>query len=474
MTGKVRIVFAHCMHERWVAPIAGDLEKACEGLPCELFVIGRGANCFITADNYIDLDVLESSIFSALTDSMCYNTATFEEQIHYEETLYQLSGIIISREDIRQRLQGWFSEALLLLKMIQPDIVIVWNGLLARRAMYAKAARLLKLPVYYAEKGLLPDSWYVDQRGINPLSSVAEGEVGESITSEAREKWLCALQMIDEKGESAWEQPARKDPQPLKKMLGLVGDNQKIVFFPGQVDSDSNIILFSNHFNNSLDALAWLVEGLSSREYFVLAKPHPKGSTKTEDFTTILGTRGKSLSDINVIDAIQLSDCVVSINSTVAFEAAIRGKPVLLLGQSLLSKKEFVSTYVPGVGASVQIAQCIERYDQNREMLYQQALALAVYLDSHYYAYRGNQQKTVDLVKRLLAHHEGGKEKSFTLEDVSRLSQKEIWEGGKERFLKNLVSHYDLKNCISGRTLLKALYEKVKDKLLTNKHLLFL
>jgi len=473
MTRNLRIVFAHCMNEAWVAPVVGDLYRASEALDCELFVIGRGLNCFINKNNYIDLDCLEASFFSCLTESVRYNTVNFTEQVNYEKILYQLSGITIHPEEIEARLQSWFSDATVLLKIIQPDIVIVWNGMLASRAVYVQAAQLFSLPLYYAEKGMLPDSWYIDPQGINPLSTVAKRKIAENVTDEACEEWKCSLQVIDEKGDSAWEQPARKDLNLIKKDMGIA-PNQKIVFFPGQVDSDSNILLFSNHFNNSLDALAWLVEGISSYEYFVLAKPHPKGSTETGDFTTILGTRGKSLSDINVIDAIELSDCVVSINSTVAFEAAIRGKPVLLLGQSLLSEKAFVSTYAPGVEASLQIAQCIERYDQNRDRLYQQALSFAVYLDSHYYAYRGNHPKTVDLVKRLLEQHGGGKEKSFTVEDVASLLQKDLWEAGKERFLKNVVSHHDLKNCIPVTTLLKVFYEKVKDKILNNSQLLFL
>jgi CDP-glycerol glycerophosphotransferase (TagB/SpsB family) len=216
------------------------------------------------------------------------------------------------------------------------------------------------------------------------------------------------------------------------------------------------------------------VKGLPGNEYFILAKPHPKGNLPAEDYTTILGNKGRAVADINVLDAIELADCVVSINSTVAFEAALRAKPVLLLGQGVLSKKEFVSSYLPEKGAAEQIAACITRYNLKRSTLHQQALSFAVYLDSQYYIYRGNQQKTVDLVKRLLEQHDGGKEKSFTVEDVARLSHKEIWEGGKERFLKNVVSLHDLKNCISGTTLLKALYEKVKDKILTNSYLLFL
>ena len=207
----MRIVFAHCMNETWVAPVVGDLYRTSEVLDCELFVIGRGPNSFIHKNNYIDLDCLETSFFSCLSESLRYNTVNFTEQVDYEKILYQLSGITIHPEAIKSRLESWFSVATALLKIIQPDIVIVWNGMLAGRAVYAQAAQLLSLPLYYAEKGMLPDSWYIDPQGINPLSTVAKSMVAEDVTGEAREEWKSSLQMIDEKGDSAWEQPARKN-----------------------------------------------------------------------------------------------------------------------------------------------------------------------------------------------------------------------------------------------------------------------
>jgi len=465
MKNNLRIVFAYCLRDSWIAPIAGDLYKASKTLGNELFVVAAGRECYLDEKCYVNLDSLESNYYmSRVFNSLQYEDIDLTElvDLEYEHLKCVFDKEKESKDEIQRRLHLWFTEAVVILKIIQPDVVIVWNGLLSKYAVYAMAAKQLHIPIYYAEKGMLPNSWYVDPKGINALSTIAEKIIDFEIAKSDIDNWKLKFNKINEEGDSAWEQPERKEINVIKKDLGT-NANQKIVFFPGQVDSDSNIVLFSENFRNCLEALKWLVEGLPREEYFILAKPHPKGGLSEEDFKKIIGDKGRALPEINVIDAIELADCIVSINSTVTFEAAIRAKPVLLLGRGVLSNKDFVSKYEPGKNAHLQVMECIKKYNERKDNFSQEALSFAVYLNSVYYTYRGDYPKTLNLLKRWTKDLDASKEKVFNVEEIAAFFQKVSFEDVGNWFFQR-VSVEDIKNWLKGEILFKALFRKVKDK----------
>jgi capsule polysaccharide export protein KpsC/LpsZ len=402
MTNGLRIIFASCNFDPLIAAISGDLYKACNTLGWEFFFIAEGKNVFIDNKAYINLAHFRiNPREKKVSDFVKVKKVDFETQSETDKKyLERLHKKPFKKYDIKKQLHAWFAEAINIFEIIQPDITIIWNGLIGRRAVYAKAAESLNIPVYYAEKGLLPGSWYIDSKGVNSLSTIADYKQVASLSYRETSAWRARLDAADARGESAWKQPKRKKLSALKKALGIA--SQRVIFFPGQVDYDSNILLFSKHFKDSLDALRWLTDSLRKEEFFIIAKPHPKGQLRVRDFSKVLLDKGRARKDINILDAIALADCVVSINSTVLFEAAIRNKPVLQLGEGVLSNKEFVSHYAPGTDSYLQVKDCIEKYDKNKDYLYRQALAWANYLDSAYYSYRGNFSKTLDLLKRLM------------------------------------------------------------------------
>ncbi len=444
MSEKLRIVFAYCYRNPWIEPIARDLYTAFTSLGHELFVIGGGKNDSIYGDHYIDLDGLEFNTLFYKTFKFLYTRSIdLSELVNRECKLIEnrRKKVPISKDYIEKRLRLEYTEAKIIFKIIQPDVVIVWNGLLFKPSVYVKAAKNLGIPIYYAEKGMFPNSWYIDFKGVNPLSTLADKKDFTKISKDRIDDWKSKLESIDRKGESAWEQPSRKDTLTIRKNIGI-NNNQKVIFFPGQVDIDTNIILFSPNFKSVLDALKWLVKDLPEDEFFVLAKPHPKGEATEAEFQKVLGNKGKAILDINVLDAIKLADCIVSINSTVAFEAAIRWMPVLLLGQGILSNKSFVSNYLPGKDSCFQVKECIKKYKNNKDNLYNEAIAFTAYLDLEYYTYRKNIQKTLPMLEHLASEVNEVKDKKFNFNDIATFFKEMPYKNSKKLFpskVENIV-----------------------------------
>ena len=147
--------------------------------------------------------------------------------------------------------------------------------------------------------------------------------------------------------------------------LGVKKD-QKIIFFPCQVENDSNIICFSKFFKTNHSVIKWIMKDVSD-DYFLLVKMHPMGFDNKKELESIIGNKGKVVNTLNIIDAICLTDIMVTINSTVGFEASIRKKPVLQLGEGIMSNKSFIHDFKPDQDSLSQIKRCIQDYEENSE-----------------------------------------------------------------------------------------------------------
>ncbi len=456
MKKSARIIFAYCHGQPWIDPVSGDLSKAVDVLGHELFIIASGNNPFVHKEKYINLNFFSSGrdVFKFLDFSEREKKGL---QSHIDRVLRlqenDSAGKSIVADKIIKKIQFWFTQAKVFYKIIEPDVVIIFNGLIDIQGAYAEAARALDIPLFYAEKGVLPNSWYIDPKGVNALSTIAE-RTDFQVSEDKLSFWKQKLEVINKSGDSAWEQPQRQKIDSIKNSIG-VKESKKVVFFPVQVDTDSNIVFFSPYFRRSLDALRWLAEGLS-QEFFILVKPHPKGTVRIEDFQEVLGSRGKVLSNINILDAIEISDCVVSINSTAAFEAAIRAKPVLLLGKGILSSKKFISYYIQGKSAQEQVADCIEHYSRHRDVFYQQALSLGAYLDCEYFFYRANHEKAVVLLNSLIQNIAMKEKRLFSKQELTFLFQEVV--------LKKISD-------FSGKVILQAFLGRIREKVFIKKEI---
>ena len=108
---------------------------------------------------------------------------------------------------------------------------------------------------------------------------------------------------------------------------------------------------------------------------YVLGKHHPMSNAAPEVYQAALGHRGTWTADLALEDALGLADRVAAVNSTLLCEALMRAKPVLMLGQGLLSGKgiAYAVTNPSGDEAAIhawlQAADFTERQERWQDFL---------------------------------------------------------------------------------------------------------
>jgi len=329
------------------------------------------------------------------------------EDTHWFETTV---GLQVERRAVRDRLATTARHARYILRTYRPDAVLVWNGLLSQRAVIATLARQMHLPVWFCERGALPGSFYVDPRGVNGDSSLVEAPLtaGLSETLDTalpplrRREIIAQIEAVARSGASAWEQPPRSGPHAWRKKLGIP-DGVKCLFFPLQVDADTNMRFFSPNFANSLQALGAVAEAIGrTGDWFLLVKPHPKGSDLPSVIDRVVGSKGRCVADINLHDALALATLVVTINSTVATEAAWQNKPVLQLGRGILSGKRIVSEFDASRPLHAQLEQAMHSWHDEPER-FERGLRFYQFLDAGYLLHADDPADAHTLVDRLFA-----------------------------------------------------------------------
>jgi hypothetical protein len=225
--------------------------------------------------------------------------------------------------------------------------------------------RRLRIPTAFIERGLLPGTLFFDRRGISANSSFLTGNRSSQPTDRREESFdFEAYREYYLKGrESWWHQPNRQSLEEIRLRLGIRPD-QKVIFFPGQVDGDTANFIFSPHFESSSSAFSWLCDKFKERdEYFILGKHHPKSNTDTKLFERHLSSNGKWIEDVAVQDCLAVSDYVALVNSTVSLEATLYEKPTLSLGNSLLTGSDILYEVKDPKRAEQEIADWLGKVD---------------------------------------------------------------------------------------------------------------
>jgi len=340
-------------------------------------------------------------------DIPCSGLDRIVEDTHWFETT---AGLQVERRTVRDRLATAARHAGYILRTYRPDAVLVWNGLLSQRAVIATLARQMHLPVWFCERGALPGSWYADPRGVNGGSSLVEAPLAAGLSEtlntalppERRREIIAQIEAVTRSGVSAWDQPPRCGPHAWQQKLGIP-DGAKCLFFPLQVDADTNMRFFSPHFANSLQALHAVAQAIGqARGWFLLVKPHPKDSYPPSVIDRVLGSTGRCVADINLHDALALATLVVTINSTVATEAAWQNKPVLQLGRGILSGKRIVSEFDASHPIHAQLEQAMRSWHNEPER-FERGLRFYQFLDADYLLHADEQADAQTLVGRLSA-----------------------------------------------------------------------
>lgn len=200
--------------------------------------------------------------------------------------------------------------------------IIIWNGF---TGYTANILRLIceqrKIECAYLERGILKGSLFIDRMGVNGASSLNElmPEILDNyFLSDEEASFVTQLFNIRTQIE--------KNVEPKKSLN---------VFFPLQVQLDTNIILYCKY-RTMRETFFDIYSALNTKESSFLIRPHPEETADTliniPHFDNVKVSSDKSLEYW-----LDWSDLVVTINSTVGLEALIKGKQVISLGQSIYS-----------------------------------------------------------------------------------------------------------------------------------------
>lgn len=189
----------------------------------------------------------------------------------------------------------------------KPDRVIIFNGFAPASTLAAVYIKN-RYNTYFVERGWLPQDGniYIDKEGLGGRSSLAK-------------KDLSIL-------------PEGADPEPVYKLLkekfkpGPDPRRGDYILVPLQLEGDTQILIDSPH----VKTMKSLVDYASCMFYDkkLLVKTHPRGPKFDHP---------AAISDIDMNTLAYYSRGIVGINSTSLIEALVHMKPVVSLGNSVIS-----------------------------------------------------------------------------------------------------------------------------------------
>ncbi len=214
-----------------------------------------------------------------------------------------------------------------IIESVKPDHIVVWNGF---TGFVANVLRILcevdNIPSSFIERGLFKDSIFIDQEGVNGAASINHVEAAcfdPSVLSPHDREMLSDY--FNLKRVTTLD-PAQDSPE-LK--------GKRVVFFPLQVQLDTNIVLYSQY-KSMREAFFKIYEKLNDDNTVFVLRPHPEESPEQKLNIPRLANVIVSM-DKDLQYWISRCDLVVTINSTVGLEALIEHKPVVCLGGSIYS-----------------------------------------------------------------------------------------------------------------------------------------
>jgi len=225
-----------------------------------------------------------------------------------------------------------------LLMQLEPGCVLTWDSTSPLAAITSALCLQLGIPVQTLERGLLPETLMLESRGIQAASDLRAHWLTQEMPAEVPglfervQAYYCRM-----RPQKYQQPPGLANAAKLRAELELAG-RQVVVFF-GQFDPSG--LAPSNspqrHYNSpafasTQDALMSLAaETRYHPEVVLVFKPHPMDGASYAEARS-KGVRIIGRADVHAL--IEVADVVAAQFTTLQFEAALYGKPVLLLGRS--------------------------------------------------------------------------------------------------------------------------------------------
>lgn len=253
------------------------------------------------------------------------------------------------------------------------DLVIVWGGTKYFSCIPATLAKQKNINCIFIEKGLFPFTLQVDDTGVNASSQLKNefGSISYNVLSHS-------LEFYQSKVKQPWyfSQPLNAisafikikylindygllelfvkifhkyfDTKLLKKfkykdnwkVTDPISNSESIVckdyiFIPFQVSYDSQLLVHGNWINDNISLVEFVCRSLNELGLIIkiVVKEHPREYVNY-NFRKKLSKYNVLFSNAGTVDLIQKSKLIVTINSTVGFEAIVFNKPVVITGNA--------------------------------------------------------------------------------------------------------------------------------------------
>jgi len=233
---------------------------------------------------------------------------------------------------------------------IQPSCVCLWNGHHPQEVILHEIAEASGCGICFVERAPFSGFLHIDTLGVLAGSSVTTACINLDL-NEPFKPDLYRQYQIDAmvSKETWWGQPNVMSDADFRAKFGIPS-GKKIVLFAGQVEEDIQNILYNPHFDNGLTAFEAFIAAIRNRDdVFVLGKHHPQSSLSCSAYQDVVGSAGLWTSEAALENCLRVATHVASVNSSVIIEALVADKPVLMLGESLLSNKNIAYEYKPNL-----------------------------------------------------------------------------------------------------------------------------
>ena len=236
-----------------------------------------------------------------------------------------------------------------LIGIIKPKMILIWNKFSPWHIMLELVAKESSVPVVYMESGVLPGT----------LIFETEGQMGESYPATHSDEF-CKLKVNEEdvnNAEIIWNKLNENklnrwissdasvyNDEELEKVKEQLNPEWPTILYAGQNDFESGLYPYTEHtrrfhspiFESSEEVAIYLGKLAKKNNWNLIYKRHPmmRGKLVAELPGNIIVN-----DTINIHDAIDISDLVITILSQTSYVSLIRRKPALMLGYHQLNHK---------------------------------------------------------------------------------------------------------------------------------------
>lgn len=229
---------------------------------------------------------------------------------------------------------------------MKPEITIVWNRFLPAHEIVVNICKEKGIKVLYAENGVLPGTWVLEESGQMGASDVAvksEEFLNKTVTDEDLSKSDEILAYLKESGDNRYTQEMFDMDERIK---ACKEKNKPLILFAGNYDAHAGLVPYNEEartyhspfFKSSNEAVSALAKIAEKNNWTVIYKPHPKAIDKA--FVSRFPDSVIYIEQGNLNDLIDCVDVVATLTSQTSYISCIRGKATLLLGRNQLTGKQ--------------------------------------------------------------------------------------------------------------------------------------